>query len=62
MHAVPGKSTWIKGIKAGNYLDWPILMDHNVQKYYPEATKTAKRPLGMVQAWVAKTLVNVTFY
>ncbi len=45
MHAIRGslvKSTWLKAIKVGNYVSWPMLTERNVQKYYPEATKTAK--------------------
>jgi hypothetical protein len=45
MHAVcgyPVKSTWLKAIKAGNYMGWPMLNKRNVQKYYPETIKTAK--------------------
>ena len=39
MHAVcryPVKSTLIEAIKAGNYVGWPILTEHNVTRYYPE--------------------------
>jgi hypothetical protein len=45
MHAVcgyPVKSTWLKAIKAGNYVGWPMLNERNVQKYYPETIETAK--------------------
>jgi hypothetical protein len=40
MHAVcgyPVKSTWIKAIKAGNFIGWPLLTEKNVNKYYPES-------------------------
>ena len=36
MHTVcgyPVKSAWLKAIKAGNYVDWPMLNERNVQKY-----------------------------
>ena len=49
MHAVcgyPVKSTWLKAIKAGNYVGWPMLNERNVQKYYPETTETAKGHLN----------------
>jgi hypothetical protein len=42
MHAVcgyPVKLTWLKAIKAGNYIGWPMLTERNVQKYYPETPK-----------------------
>jgi hypothetical protein len=38
MHAVcryPVKLTWLKAIKAGNYIGWPMLAECNVNKYYP---------------------------
>ena len=45
MHAVCGysvKSTWIRAIKVGNYVGWPMLTERNVSKYYPEADETIK--------------------
>ena len=45
MHTICGylvKSMWLKAIKAGNYVGWLMLTERNIQKYYPEATKTAK--------------------
>ena len=45
MHAVcgfPVKSTWIKAVKAGNYVGWPMLTERNVNKYYPETNETPK--------------------
>ncbi len=38
----PEKLTWLKAIKAGNYVDWPMLNERNVQKYSPETIETAK--------------------
>jgi len=32
----PVKSTWIKAIKAGNYMGWPLLTVRNVAHYYPK--------------------------
>ena len=55
MHAVcryPAKLTWLKVIKAGNYMGWLMLTECNVQKYYPEATETAK-------GYLNQTLKNV---
>jgi hypothetical protein len=52
MHAVCGflvKSTWLKAIKAGNYVGWPMLTEHNVQKYYPKTIKTAKGDLNQTR-------------
>jgi hypothetical protein len=58
MHAIcgyPVKLTWIKAIKAGNYVGWPMLMEHNLQKYYPEATETAKGHLNQTRKNVRST-------
>ena len=52
MHAVcgyPVKSTWLKAIKAGNYVGWPMLNERNVQKYYPETIETAKGHLNQMR-------------
>jgi hypothetical protein len=49
MHAVCSfsvKSTWLKAIKAGNYVGWPLLTEANVKKYYPESTETPKGHLN----------------
>ncbi len=63
MHAVCGylvKSTWLKAIKVGNYIGWPILTECNVQKYYPETTKTAKGHLNQTSKNVWSTKVKAT--
>ena len=55
MHAVcgfPVRSTWIKAIKAGNYIGWPMLTTKNVTKYYPDTIETPKGHLN-------QTLKNV---
>ncbi len=59
MHAIcgyPVKSTWLKAIKVGNYIGWPMLTERNVQKYYPKTTKTAKGHLNQTRkCWVRYT-------
>ncbi len=38
MHAVcgyPVKSTWLKAVKAGNFIGWPLLTKKNIAKYFP---------------------------
>ncbi len=58
MHAVcgyPVKSTWLKAIKAGNYVGWPMLNERNVQKYYPKTIKTAKCYLNQTRNKVRST-------
>jgi hypothetical protein len=52
---IPGKSTWLKAIKAGNFVSWPMLMERNVQKYYPKATETAKGHLNQTRKNVRST-------
>jgi hypothetical protein len=55
MHAVcgyPVKSTWIKAVKAGNFIGWQLLNEKNIAKYYPE---TDEMPKGhMNQNYAAK--------
>lgn len=58
MHAVcgyPVKSTWIKAIKAGNFMGWPLLTEQNVRKYYPETTETPKGHLNQSRKNVRST-------
>ena len=58
MHAVcgyPVKSTWLKAIKAGNYVGWPMLNERNVQKYYPETIETEKGHLNQTRKNVRST-------
>ena len=58
MHTIcgyPVKSMWLKAIKVGNYVSWPMLMERNVQKYYPEATKTAKGHFNQTRKNVRST-------
>ena len=46
MHAVcgyPVKTTWVKAVKAGSFVDWPLLTVKNINKYYP---KTDEMPKG----------------
>ena len=58
MHAVcgyPVKSTWIKSIKSGNYIGWPILNEPNVARYYPETNETPKGHLNQSKKIVSST-------
>jgi hypothetical protein len=58
MHAVcgyPVKSTWLKAIKAGNYVGWPMLNESNVQKYYPKTIETLKGHLNQTRKNVQST-------
>jgi len=65
MHAVcgypyPVKSTWLKAIKAGNYVGWPMLTERSVQKYYPETIETAKGHLNQKRKNVRSTKAKPT--
>ncbi len=63
MHAVcgyPVKSTWLKAIKVGNYVGWPMLTERNVQKYYPKTIEPAKRHLNQTRKNVRTTKVKGT--
>eukprot|EP00804_Cyclotella_cryptica_P008100 CCRYP_004591-RA/>CCRYP_004591-RA protein AED:0.17 eAED:0.17 QI:0/0/0/1/0/0/4/0/815 len=58
MHAVcgyPVKSTWLKAIKAGNFVGWPLLTEANVKKYYPETAETQKGHLNQTRKNVRST-------
>ena len=58
MHAIcgyPVKSTWIQAIKAGNYVEWPILTERNVSKYYPKTDETIKGQMNQTRKNVRST-------
>ena len=38
----PTKATWLKSIRAGNYLTWPLITVKHVHKYFPESEETQK--------------------
>ena len=45
MHAncgYPVKTTWVKAVKAGNFVDWPLLTVKNINKYYPKTDEMPK--------------------
>ena len=63
MHAVcgyPVKSTWLKAVKAGNYVGWPLLSEKNVRKYYPETTETPKGHMNQTRKNVRSTKSKIT--
>jgi hypothetical protein len=58
MHAVcgyPVKSTWMRTIRAGNYVGWPMLTEQNVSKYYPESDETLKGHMNQARKNVRST-------
>ncbi len=55
MHAVcgnPVKSTWLKAVKAGNFIGWPLLTEKNIEKYFPDTPE-------IQQGHMAQTRKNV---
>ena len=38
----PTKATWIKAIRNGAYVSWPLINVKNVNKYFPESEETQK--------------------
>ena len=38
----PTKATWIKAIRNGAYIPWPLINVKNVNKYFPESEETQK--------------------
>ena len=63
MHAVcgyPVKSTWLKAVKAGNYIGWPLLTERNVNKCYPETTETPNGHMNQTRKNVRSTKAKPT--
>jgi hypothetical protein len=63
MHAAcgyPVKSTWLKAIKAGNYVGWPMLTERNDQKYYPRTTETGEVHLNQQRKNVQSAKLKAT--
>jgi len=45
LHGAAGfstKTSWLKAIRKGNYLSWPLINIKNVAKYFPESEETQK--------------------
>ena len=45
LHAAAGfptKETWLKAIKAGNYVTWPGITTKTVNRHFPESDETTK--------------------
>ena len=38
----PAKATWLKAIRKGSYLSWPLVNVKNVNKYFPKSEETQK--------------------
>ena len=58
MHVVcgfPVKSTWLKAVKAGNYIGWPMITTKNFTKCYPDTIETPKGHLNQTRKNVRST-------
>ena len=44
----PVNSTWLKVVKAGNYIGWLLITEGNVSEYYLEIDKMPKGHLNQV--------------
>jgi hypothetical protein len=51
----PVKSTWIKGIKNGNFSSWPGLTEHAVEKHLSKSKSTVKGHLNQQRMFVRST-------
>jgi hypothetical protein len=58
VHALCGypiKSMWIKAVKAGNFVGWPLLTEKNITKYYPKTNETPKGHINQMRKKVRST-------
>ena len=51
----PTRRTWIKAIKKGNFIGWPMLTVENVNKHFPESEETAKGHMNHQRQGVRST-------
>jgi len=56
----PVKSTWLKAVKTGNCISWPLLTEQNVNKYYPETTEAPKGHMTQTRTNVRSTKAKPT--
>ena len=51
----PTKRTWLKAIKKGNVVGWPLVTAENVSKYFPQSEETVKGHMSHQQQGVRST-------
>jgi hypothetical protein len=56
----PVKSTWITAIKNGNFLSWPGLTEHDVEKHLSKSTATTKGHLNQQRQNSRTTQTKIT--
>jgi hypothetical protein len=54
----PVMATWIKAIKAGNFITWPGLTNTTVTKHFPESDETVKGHMKKQRQGVRSTKVK----
>jgi hypothetical protein len=55
----PVKSTWITAIKNGNFLSWPGLTEHAIEKYLSKSTATTKGHLNQQRQNARTTQIKI---
>ena len=55
----PPKATWIKGIRKGNCITWPLLTIKNVNKFFPKSEETQQGHMRNQWQGVHSTKKNV---
>ena len=55
----PTRETWVKAIRAGNYVSWPILTVKKVNKFYQETDETPKGHMRQTRQVVRSTKEKV---
>jgi hypothetical protein len=56
----PTKATWLKAIRRGNFVGWPLLTVENVHKYFPESDETQKGHMNQQRQGVRSTKTKAT--
>ena len=51
----PTKRTWLRAIKKGNFVGWPMLTVENVNKHFPQSDETIKGHLNHQRQGVRST-------
>ena len=51
----PTKSTWLKAIKKGNFIGWPLVTAENVSKHFPQSEETVKGHMNHQRQGVRST-------
>eukprot|EP00804_Cyclotella_cryptica_P017079 CCRYP_003321-RA/>CCRYP_003321-RA protein AED:0.39 eAED:0.42 QI:0/0/0/1/0/0/2/0/254 len=45
----PVKSTWLKAVKASKFVGWPLLIEKNIEKYFPDTPETQHGHMAQTQ-------------